>query len=57
MGILNPQLLLEQLEPAVEKPEAFAGSPQEIIKLGRKVAVMLEGPFKTFQRLAYSVSP
>lgn len=56
MGIPNPQLLLEQLELVVEKPEAFAGSSQEIIKLGRKAAVMLEGPFETFQRLAYSVS-
>jgi hypothetical protein len=42
----NPELLLEQLKLVVERPEAFAGFSLEIIKLGRKAAVMLEGPLK-----------
>lgn len=52
----NPELLLEQLKLLVETPTHFEGRSQEIIKLSRKGAVALEGPFETFQRLVYSVS-
>jgi hypothetical protein len=51
----NPALLLEQLRALVEAPGAVAGQRQEIIKLSRKAAVILEEPFETFQRIAYSV--
>jgi hypothetical protein len=51
----NPALLLEQLRALVETPDAFASERQEIIKLSRKAAVILEEPFETFQRIAYSV--
>ena len=51
----NTELLLEKLRLVVEKPAAFGGSSKESMKLVRKAAVQLEGPFETFQRLMYSV--
>lgn len=54
--VVEPTVLMEQLRAVIENPEAFAVQAQEIIQLSRKAAVMLEGPFEMFQRLAYSVS-
>jgi len=54
--VVEPTVLMEQLHAVIENPEAFAVQAQDIIQLTRKAAVMLEGPFELFQRLAYSVS-
>lgn len=53
----NPDVLVQQLRALVENPEAFASGfqRQEIMKLSRQAATLLEDPFEMFQRLAYSV--
>jgi hypothetical protein len=53
----NPDALLAQLRALIANPGVFSNGPQrqEITKLSRQAAVMLEDPFETFQRLAYSV--
>lgn len=56
MATPNPTALIEQLNAVAEDPDALNPSQrQEIIHLSRKAATALEGPFETFQRLAYSV--
>lgn len=56
MGLIgNPDLLIQQLKALIATPEAFSAQSTEIIQLSRQAAVALEGPFETFQRLAYSV--
>lgn len=52
----SAQTLLAQLQEVTDHPEKFAARSVEITKLARKEVVALEGPFETFQRLAYSVS-
>ena len=54
-AVASPDVLIGQLRALVENPEAFSSQRQEIIKLSRQAAVVLEDPFETFQRLAYSV--
>ncbi|OBT79128.1 hypothetical protein VF21_01729 [Pseudogymnoascus sp. 05NY08] len=55
--IANPDLLIQQLKALIANPEAFSTQGTEIIQLSRQAAVALEGPFETFQRLAYSALP
>jgi len=53
----NPDVLVLQLRALVENPETFASGSQrqEIMKLSRQAATLLEDPFEMFQRLVYSV--
>jgi hypothetical protein len=53
--IANPDLLIQQLKALIANPEVFSTQGTEIVQLSRQAAVALEGPFETFQRLAYSV--
>ncbi|OBT84167.1 hypothetical protein VE02_07529 [Pseudogymnoascus sp. 03VT05] len=55
--IANPDVLIQQLKALIANPEAFSTRGTEIIQLSRQAAVALEGPFETFQRLAYSALP
>jgi hypothetical protein len=53
--VTNPDLLVQQLKALLANPEAFSAQGPEIIQLSRQAAVTLQGPFETFQHLAYSV--
>ncbi|OBT49726.1 hypothetical protein VE04_09838 [Pseudogymnoascus sp. 24MN13] len=55
--IANPDILIQQLKALIANPEVFSTQGTEIIQLSRQAAVALEGPFETFQRLAYSALP
>lgn len=51
----NSAVLIEQLRAVIDNPDSFAGDRREILGLARKAAALLESPFETLQRLAYSV--
>lgn len=54
----DPTILREQLRLFVENPDKFEvdeAQKQELLKLSRQAASVLESPFETLQRLVYSV--
>lgn len=56
----DPKTLVEQLRLLVESPDAFQADEaqkQELLKLSRQAAAVLESPFETLQRLVYSPLP